>query len=138
MLAEKFILLLETLISNRYPDNSPRCSTTCRHVPIELAGSDIDANSLNVVVPFDRRALDTSIIRLQMTRADVVRNASFARSAPTFSARPACSAPRESSASRSGRSPDAEDPTNTVQLILGKIRQFAADPMSQANNVKKP
>ena len=28
-------------------------------------------------------------------------------------------------------------PTNTAQLIRGKIRQYAADPASLANNVKK-
>jgi hypothetical protein len=36
MLAEKFILLLETVISRTYPDGSPRVVSTSRHVPIKL------------------------------------------------------------------------------------------------------
>jgi hypothetical protein len=54
MLAEKFMLLLETIVSNRYPDNSPRVITKCRHVPIRLAGRDSEVNPLNVVVPYRR------------------------------------------------------------------------------------
>jgi hypothetical protein len=36
MLAEKFILLLETVISRTYPDGSSRIVSTSRHVPIKL------------------------------------------------------------------------------------------------------
>jgi hypothetical protein len=36
MLAEKFILLLETVISRTYPDGSPRIVSASRHVPIKL------------------------------------------------------------------------------------------------------
>ena len=36
MLAEKFFLVLETLRSNRYPDEGPRVKSTSPHVPIEL------------------------------------------------------------------------------------------------------
>ena len=36
MLAEKFILLLETAISRTHPDRSPRVVSTSRHVPIKL------------------------------------------------------------------------------------------------------
>jgi len=36
MLAEKFILLLETVISRTRPDGSPRIVSTSRHVPIKL------------------------------------------------------------------------------------------------------
>ncbi|WP_454647576.1 hypothetical protein [Bradyrhizobium liaoningense] len=38
MLAEKFFLILESLIrGNRtYPDGSPRIISTCPHVPINL------------------------------------------------------------------------------------------------------
>jgi len=37
MLAEKFILLLETLRSQRYPDGGPRTVSTSPHVPVKLA-----------------------------------------------------------------------------------------------------
>jgi len=37
MLAEKFILLIETLTRSRaYPDGSPRVVSTSPHVPIKL------------------------------------------------------------------------------------------------------
>jgi hypothetical protein len=36
MLAEKFFLLLETIISNRHPDSAPRVVSTSPHVPIQL------------------------------------------------------------------------------------------------------
>jgi hypothetical protein len=36
MLAEKFILLLETVLSRTYPDGSPKIVSTSRHVPIKL------------------------------------------------------------------------------------------------------
>ena len=36
MLAEKFFLLLETIISNRYPDSAPRVVSTSPHVPAQL------------------------------------------------------------------------------------------------------
>jgi hypothetical protein len=36
MLAEKFILILETVISRTYSDGSPRIVSTSRHVPIKL------------------------------------------------------------------------------------------------------
>jgi hypothetical protein len=38
MLAEKFILLLETVINQTHPDGSPRVVSTSRHVPIKLPG----------------------------------------------------------------------------------------------------
>jgi hypothetical protein len=38
MLAEKFILLLETLKSHAYADGSPRVVSTSPHVPMKLAG----------------------------------------------------------------------------------------------------
>jgi hypothetical protein len=36
MLAEKFILILETVISRTYSDGSPRIVSASRHVPIKL------------------------------------------------------------------------------------------------------
>ena len=36
MLAEKFILLLETLKNNSYPDGSYRVISTSPHVPVKL------------------------------------------------------------------------------------------------------
>jgi hypothetical protein len=36
MLAEKFILLLETIRSHTYQDDSPRVVSTSLHVPIRL------------------------------------------------------------------------------------------------------
>jgi hypothetical protein len=36
MLAEKFILLIETLRSRSHPDGSPIVVSTSRHVPIKL------------------------------------------------------------------------------------------------------
>jgi hypothetical protein len=36
MLAEKFILLIETLRSRSHPDGSPIMVSTSRHVPIDL------------------------------------------------------------------------------------------------------
>jgi hypothetical protein len=39
MLAEKFILLLETLRSQRHPDGGPRIVSTSPHVPVTLAGA---------------------------------------------------------------------------------------------------
>jgi len=36
MLAEKFILVLETLISRTYPDGSPTAVSTSRHLPVKL------------------------------------------------------------------------------------------------------
>jgi hypothetical protein len=38
MLAEKLLLLLETLKSRTYPDGSPRVVSTSPHVPIKLPG----------------------------------------------------------------------------------------------------
>lgn len=38
MLAEKFILLLETLRQGAYPDGSPRVISTSQHVPVKLPG----------------------------------------------------------------------------------------------------
>jgi hypothetical protein len=35
MLAEKFFLVLETVISHTYRDGSPRVVSTSRHVPIK-------------------------------------------------------------------------------------------------------
>jgi hypothetical protein len=36
MLAEKFILLLETLKSNAYPDGAPRVVSTSPLIPVKL------------------------------------------------------------------------------------------------------
>jgi hypothetical protein len=36
MLAEKFLLLLDTLKSRSYPDGGPRVVSTSPHVPVEL------------------------------------------------------------------------------------------------------
>ncbi len=36
MLAEKFILLIETLRSRAHPDDSPRVVSTSPHVPVKL------------------------------------------------------------------------------------------------------
>ncbi|MDO9061571.1 MAG: hypothetical protein Q7U92_21475 [Bradyrhizobium sp.] len=36
MLAEKFFLALETIISRTYSDGSPRVVSTSRHMPIKL------------------------------------------------------------------------------------------------------
>jgi hypothetical protein len=36
MLAEKFLLLLDTLKSHSYPDGGPRVVSTSPHVPVEL------------------------------------------------------------------------------------------------------
>jgi hypothetical protein len=36
MLAEKFILVLETIISRTYPDGGPIVVSASRHVPIKL------------------------------------------------------------------------------------------------------
>jgi hypothetical protein len=36
MLAEKFILLLETIKSHSHPEGSPRVISTSRHVPVKL------------------------------------------------------------------------------------------------------
>jgi hypothetical protein len=36
MLAEKFMLLLETLKSHSHPDGSPRVVSTSPHVPVKL------------------------------------------------------------------------------------------------------
>lgn len=39
MLAEKFLLLLETLRSNAHDDGAPRVISTSPHIAIDLAGS---------------------------------------------------------------------------------------------------
>jgi hypothetical protein len=39
MLAEKFILLLETIRSHTYQDGGPRVVSTSQHVPIKLAAT---------------------------------------------------------------------------------------------------
>ena len=36
MLAEKFFLALETVISRTYSDGSPRVVSTSRHIPVKL------------------------------------------------------------------------------------------------------
>jgi hypothetical protein len=36
MLAEKFLLLLETLRSQAYPDGSPRVVSSSPHIPVQL------------------------------------------------------------------------------------------------------
>jgi hypothetical protein len=38
MLAEKFLLLLETLRSHSYADGTPRAVSSSPHVPIKLPG----------------------------------------------------------------------------------------------------
>jgi hypothetical protein len=40
MLAEKFMLLLETLRSQTHPDGSPMVVSTTRHVPVKLPGGN--------------------------------------------------------------------------------------------------
>jgi hypothetical protein len=40
MLAEKFMLVLETLKSRSYPDGSPRVVSTSPHVPVKLPSTD--------------------------------------------------------------------------------------------------
>ena len=40
MLAEIFILLLETLMSHSHPDGSPCVVSTSPHVPIQLESAD--------------------------------------------------------------------------------------------------
>jgi hypothetical protein len=40
MLAEKFMLILETIKSRSYPDGSPRVVSTSRHVPVKLPNTD--------------------------------------------------------------------------------------------------
>ena len=40
MLAEKFLLLLETLRSHSYPDGSPRVVSTTPLVPVKLPSAD--------------------------------------------------------------------------------------------------
>jgi len=42
ILAEKFILLLETLRSHSYPDGGPRVVSTSPHVPVKLTGAKPD------------------------------------------------------------------------------------------------
>jgi len=41
-LAEKFILLLQTLRSHSYPDGGPRVVSTSPHVPVKLTGAKPD------------------------------------------------------------------------------------------------
>ena len=36
MLAEKFFLVLETIICNRYADGAPRVVSTSPHIPVQL------------------------------------------------------------------------------------------------------
>ena len=50
MLAEKFVLVLETLIARtvhaepaRYPDGSPKIVSEARHIPISLLSADVVA-----------------------------------------------------------------------------------------------
>jgi hypothetical protein len=40
MLAEKFLLLLETLRSNAHDDGAPRVISTSPHIAVDLAASD--------------------------------------------------------------------------------------------------
>jgi hypothetical protein len=40
MLAEKFLLVLETIRSRTHPDGSPRVISASRHVPIQLPGDN--------------------------------------------------------------------------------------------------
>jgi hypothetical protein len=40
MLAEKFILLLETLRNHTRPDGSPRVVSSSRHVPMKLLSGE--------------------------------------------------------------------------------------------------
>lgn len=41
MLAEKFILLIETLRSRTQPDGSPRVISTSPHIPVTLATGNV-------------------------------------------------------------------------------------------------
>ena len=41
MLAEKFILLMETLKSHASPDGAPRVVSTSPHVPVKLPAASI-------------------------------------------------------------------------------------------------
>jgi hypothetical protein len=40
MLAEKFMLLIETIRSRSHPDGSPRVVSTSPHVPVTLPSAD--------------------------------------------------------------------------------------------------
>ena len=41
MLAEKFLLLLETLRSHAHDDGSPRIISTSPHIAVDLAGTNL-------------------------------------------------------------------------------------------------
>ena len=45
MLAEKFFLLLETLKTHNFPDESPRVVSRSPHIPVKLPQSQVDANA---------------------------------------------------------------------------------------------
>jgi hypothetical protein len=45
MLAEKFFLLLETLKSHSYPDESPRVVSDSPHVPVMLPQAQVNADA---------------------------------------------------------------------------------------------
>jgi hypothetical protein len=45
MLAEKFFLLLETLKSRTYPDESPRVISNSPHIPVMLPQSQLNAGA---------------------------------------------------------------------------------------------
>jgi hypothetical protein len=40
MLAEKFVLLIETIRSRSHPDGSPKVVSTSPHVPVQLPGGN--------------------------------------------------------------------------------------------------
>ena len=53
MLAEKFFLVLETLLSHTNPDGGPRVESTSRQVPIKLhaeAASSLRADGFHLAV----------------------------------------------------------------------------------------
>lgn len=56
MLAEKFLLLLETLRSNAHDDGSPRIISTSPHVAIDLADAGSDRNRRMEALADSRRA----------------------------------------------------------------------------------
>jgi hypothetical protein len=57
MLAEKFILLLETVISRSYPDGSPRIVSTSRHVPIKLPSESGKLSTRSKILSADCMAM---------------------------------------------------------------------------------
>jgi len=75
MLAEIFILLLETLMSHSHPDGSPRVVSTSPHVPIQLPLESADqepgthGNRLDVGL-MTKSELDKAIVECEEVAAD--------------------------------------------------------------------